>query len=396
MLFNGIAVLMLLAAAAGVYVALGYGARKRPTRLMDTAAEELVRLEEDREAGLIDTDAFEAAKRDLEAHRYTEEDPGGKHARAGRAFPAVAAMVPVLGALLLYAALGRPDLARTPNTPADAAQAESRRPDDPRRMVERLAERMEQNPGDIRGWKMLGRSYVVLGEYGKARRAYAKAAELSDGRDTELQVAYAEAMVLEDVSALDGRAGRIFDKALKTDPDNPRALWYGGLAAAREGRTEQAAGRWRRLLAQNPPERLRDVVEERLAALGEQSPAAQAPAASGEGVTVRVSLAVEPGNALSSDTPVFVFVRPEGVEGGPPLAVKRIRVGDLPVTVRLRDADAMVEGTTLSSHERVRVVARVARSGGVQAQSGDLEGSATAPVAADGEAVSLAIDRVIP
>jgi len=46
-------------------------------------------------------------------------------------------------------------------------------------MVDRLASRMEKNPDDLEGWLKLGRSYQVLGEYGKSARAYEKALMLA-------------------------------------------------------------------------------------------------------------------------------------------------------------------------------------------------------------------------
>jgi cytochrome c-type biogenesis protein CcmH len=50
-----------------------------------------------------------------------------------------------------------------------------------RGMVERLAQRMKETPGDRDGWLRLGRSYQVLGETAKAEEAFAKAKAL-EGR----------------------------------------------------------------------------------------------------------------------------------------------------------------------------------------------------------------------
>jgi len=47
-----------------------------------------------------------------------------------------------------------------------------------RSMVERLADRLEQNPDDFDGWMRLGRAYSVLGERAKAQEAWQKAAAL--------------------------------------------------------------------------------------------------------------------------------------------------------------------------------------------------------------------------
>jgi cytochrome c-type biogenesis protein CcmH len=65
-------------------------------------------------------------------------------------------------------------------TPQDMAAAQSMSPEERmamiRGMVERLAARLEQNPGDKEGWTRLARAYEVLGDADKAQAARARAA----------------------------------------------------------------------------------------------------------------------------------------------------------------------------------------------------------------------------
>ena len=65
-----------------------------------------------------------------------------------------------------------------------------------RSMVDRLAARMEKNPGDLEGWLKLGRSYKVLEEYDKAMRAYEKALALAPN-DPKIQQLHQEASLLK-------------------------------------------------------------------------------------------------------------------------------------------------------------------------------------------------------
>ncbi len=44
-----------------------------------------------------------------------------------------------------------------------------------RSMVQRLADKMEENPNDVEGWLRLGRAYGVLGEADKAKDAFGQA-----------------------------------------------------------------------------------------------------------------------------------------------------------------------------------------------------------------------------
>ena len=51
-----------------------------------------------------------------------------------------------------------------------------------RGMVERLAQRLKDNPDDAEGWRMLARSYEVLGETDKAKEARGRADALAGKR----------------------------------------------------------------------------------------------------------------------------------------------------------------------------------------------------------------------
>ena len=91
--------------------------------------------------------------------------------------------------------------------------------DSPQRMVGRLARRMEQDPTNLDGWLKLGNSYVALQEYHLAMRAFEKADELSGGKNAQALTGEAEALALTDENELDGRAGRLIERALAVDPN---------------------------------------------------------------------------------------------------------------------------------------------------------------------------------
>ena len=71
---------------------------------------------------------------------------------------------------------------------------------------------------------------------------------------------------------------------------------------------------------------------------------------------------------------MVIFVRPEQQTSGIPLAVKRIALPDLPVQVKLSDADAMIPEMKLSKHSSVNVTVRISETETVEAQKGDLQG----------------------
>jgi cytochrome c-type biogenesis protein CcmH len=278
--------------------------------------------------------------------------------------------------------------------------------DSPQAMVARLARRLEHDPDDLNGWLMLGRSYTVLQEYPLAVRAFERADRLSGGKNAEALTGEAEALALTDESELDGRAGRLIERALTVAPDSGKALFLGAAIAARGGDLPLARERFVKLLATNPPQAIRPMIEQQIVAIDEQlartPPAAaatqqaaspqQADAAS---PVVRVNVTLAPALAAqgASGAPLFVFVRDAGARG-PPLAVKRLE-SHFPQSVALHPSDSMVPGRAFAAGQSVQVVARIARSGSPVGASGDPFGEVTYHVGQDG-LVSLVIDHLTP
>jgi cytochrome c-type biogenesis protein CcmH len=286
--------------------------------------------------------------------------------------------------------------------------------------VASLARRLEKNPDDLEGWLMLGRSYAVLEQYELAGRAYQRADRLSGGKSAEALVGMAEALTLLDEKELDGRAGEYLEKALELDPKSGKAQFYGAAAALRRGNLPLARERFSNLLALNPPENVRPVLEQQIAAIDQQlggaPPAARAPgkqatpsgaegpraspppqgstsAAAAPAVRIKVSVSPKLASSVPAGAPLFVLVR-DPRQAGPPLAVKRL-ASQFPQNVELTKADSMLPNHTFAAGQLVEVVARVSRSGRPNESSGDLFGLAAHRVG-EGGVVDIVIDHVTP
>lgn len=101
-------------------------------------------------------------------------------------------------------------------------------------------------------------------------------------------------------------------------------------------------------------------------------------------VTIEAAPAVAGGGGV-----LFVFVRPSGAAGGPPLAVQRIAGPEFPLTVTIGPANAMMPGTTFP--DLVTVQARLDRDGDAMTE-GPEDGAAASEAMAPGGAVRLVLE----
>lgn len=292
----------------------------------------------------------------------------------------IASVVIVLGvSAVVYSGIG------TPVPPPPAASVDE--------MVAALDQRLQENPDDLEGWKMLGRSYMQLENYPKAIVAFERAVAMESPASAQTLAALGEALLIGQGSAGSSRTVQLFESALAAEPTNPKALFYGGVVAIERGDRELAADRWEALLALSPPPEIEDILRLRVAEWrGETQPAAQSGARSAETViAVSVSLGAAAASGVSPDATVFIIAR-DPDEPSPPIAAARRTVAELPALVSLSDADAMIPGRLLSGFERLEIVARVSMSGGPAAQPGDWYGDLV--VSDPGSAaVSIVIDR---
>jgi len=278
----------------------------------------------------------------------------------------------------------------------------------PQDMVARLARRLEHNPNDLQGWMMLGHSYVVLQQLPLAVRAYERADRLAGGQSVEALVGLAEALALTDTAELDGRAGRLIERAITLDPNSGKALFYGAAAALRHGALPLARERFERLLALNPPANVRPILEQEVAQIDHEladqaqaaggTPAVAPPAASqasADASSVRLNVVLAPaiGAPGGATAPLFVIVR-DPRRPGPPLAVKRLE-SRFPQRVDLTPADSMLPERRFAAGDSVEVIARIARSGEAKGAPGDPFGKITYLVGHDG-LVNLVIDHLTP
>lgn len=408
-MFFVLAAAMIAAALAFVLVPL---LRARGTAV-DGNARWLRALDDALAAGVVERDEYAAKRAAIEASPSAAPAAGRSRAAAA-AIVAVALLLPA-SALLLYRVVGTPEALVAANlAPAEAAHGDSGPAME--QAIATLAQRLKEHPDDVEGWALLGRAYGATGRVAEARDAWKRAHELAPD-NAAVTVEYAQALaVAADDRRIDGEARTLLEGVLAGDARNQRALWLLGIGDYQAGRYDAAIARWKALLPLLPPEsevarsvnaQIAEAEAKRdgkpvapPAALAQDAPAAPATPATGTAaaspkLTVEASLAPALKDKLDPDATLFVFAR---AAGGPPmpLAIRRMKASELPVTVTLDDSLAMMPSMKLSSFPQVVVGARVSKSGNAMPQSGDLQ-TLSAPVdVTRAEPIALTIDQVVP
>lgn len=323
----------------------------------------------------------------------------------------IAILLP-LGVFGLYRAVGTPDAlsqsesaAATASMPAAAGGAKTSMDMDA--AIGSLRAKLDKNPGDADGWLLLGRAYQSVGRNDEGGKAFQKAYELAPDRPA-IEIAYAESLALTSTTRrIDGKPLQMIHHAMKSDPENQDGLWLIGMSDYQNGRYAEAIVSWEKIRKQLGPdsdvlESVNNMIGDAKAHLrGEPVAGAAAGAAvattagSGPRMQVRVVLAKKrEGQASPGDT-VFVFAK---AAGGPPtpLAIRRLQASDLPTTIELTDADAMVPEMRLSKFKRITVTARISKSGDASPKPGDLQSAAIEADTGQSGPIDISIDQVVP
>ena len=403
-----------LVAALFVAVALGLvlppllrerGAAMRPDR--DAAniglyRDELAELEREHAAGTQGPEQYRETKQEIERRLLEDVAPAApalsaaaSSRRASRWTALAVGIALPLVAVLGYLKFG--DIRALDPTVRQEGHAVT--PEQIGAMVEKLAQRMQQNPGDVQGWVMLGRSYAVLNRFQDSAQAYARAVALVQD-DAGLLADYADSLAMARGGDLVGEPYEIVKRGLAIDPKNFKLLALAGSAEFQRKDYSAAVGFWERSLAQVQPgsefaRAVQSSIDEarRVGKLPVAKARTPSQSASPVAITGTVRLAPSLSAQVSPGDTLFVFARP--TDGSRmPVAILRVSAARLPYAFRLDDSLAMTPSNKLSDQSSVLIGARVSKSGNATPRAGDLLGS-SAPVAPGTQGLVVTIDQVV-
>jgi cytochrome c-type biogenesis protein CcmH len=225
--------------------------------------DQIAELEADLRNGVMSEEQYQQERDELERRLLEDVSTSTEKTKSTPAAPgrglvyAVAFGIPLI-AVPVYLEVGnreaigrRPAIAQQQPVMGTAEQQRSQQQIEA--SVTALAKRLEQNPNDADGWTMLANSYTSLEKYSEAAAAYEKATTLKPN-DAGLLADYAFALAMTSNRTLAGKPTELIERALRIDPENPKALQLAGGAAYEAKKYDQAIGYWKRLLAKTPPE----------------------------------------------------------------------------------------------------------------------------------------------
>lgn len=437
--FIALALLLLAATLWHLLAGLnGPGAgRSRPSRAVPADAapmtllrEQQARIEAEHHSGQLDAAAFARARTDL-ARRVLEAtaraEPTERSAHGKATAGALLLGVPLLAAGL-YLHLGQPQAVQIEAQRATASPQATLADVDA--MVRQMAQALENPPPgqapDPNAWAMLARTQAGLQRWADADRSLQRALALQPDQ-VDWLADRADILGLVGTPGAPAEAARLVARALRLNPDHPKALALAGGAAWERQDLDAAEAHWRRARGQVAEgsafaanlDRSLQAVAERRGVASPSTAAAPAPvplqaavpaaatAPAAESVLMgRIELAPSLQARLQPGDTLFITARaaPSPDAGGAPasrmpLAVIRRPATALASDFRLDDSLAMAAGHSLSSHfarkTPVVVEARISRSGQALPQPGDLVGR-SAPFTASAQGVRVRIDRVQP
>ena len=357
--------------------------------------EQFAKLEQDLAEGTLRQADYAQAKAELQRRVLEDTDVADLQSTVVSAprktMIGIALAVPIVAGAL-YLQIGTP-AAMDPLAMQAAAGAHGQvtTPQELEKMVAALAQKMEQEPGNLKGWSMLARSYKAIGRPVDAQKAFERAGSFIDD-DPDALASYAD-VAASNAGTLAGKPTELIDKALRVDPNHPMSLWLKGTADFEQKRYPQAIATWERLVAMLQPgsddaRMLEGAINDARAKAGLP---AGAVAAAPSGVNIKGTVELDPALKAKAapDDVVMVIARRPGTRM--PLAVLRKRAAELPLQFTLDDSLSMDPNSRLSSVREIEVEARISKSGLAKQEPGDLLSQAqTVKLGADGVALRVA------
>ena len=267
-----------------------------------------------------------------------------------------------------------------------------------------LRTKLHHDDSDAVAWLLLGRVTQALNDLESAKLAFAKAYKL-DPNKMAIQLNYAQVLLMSGGEPAMRQAGLLLSKVLRQEPKSVDALLMIAYIAEQMGNMEQAKNAWKALVAYLDKDDSRlGFVEQKLREV-QAGEIAQAHSVETDGtdaaatnanakITVHLTLSEELAGKVPQGATLFVYAK---AASGPPMpaAVIKLNTFELPLTVELTDANAMMDSYKLSSLKQLVIRTRVSQDEDIGISPGELQGQSPAFSLSDTTEISVVINQVL-
>jgi len=265
-------------------------------------------------------------------------------------------------------------------------------------LLKQLYHKLQQAPENIEGWRLLARSAMNTEYFELAIESYTQIIRIFDATDESTAAVYgllAQAHYYQNQGQFNSAVQNALDQAFKENPNEVNSLGLMAINAFVRQEYSGAIEFWQRILIAVPDHPSKISIETGIQraqiALGESplntssnkvsagDSAAETKITESNSavarIQVEVSIAPDVLAQVNAHDAVFIFAKAaSGTGPAMPLAARKLKVSDLPITIELNDQSAMGPMAKLSQVTHANVAARVSKTGQPIAQPGDYEG----------------------
>ena len=234
--------------------------------------------------------------------------------------------------------------------------------------IKQLQQKLADNPDDVEGQILYGRSMMSLQNYEYAVEAYKKANQL-DPNNAYILTELAEATAFKNnTGSFLGEPEQYLSQAIEIDPYQQKAMWLQGIVFYEKLEYSEAEAIWTDLIARVQSPNIKSTV---LSQINQAREAQNKPTINVDSsisstdayfVVVNASEAVKT-MTLNPTARLFIYAKQVN---GPPMPIAATPLSqpfNWPMSVRLSDANSLNSGRKLSDFEQVEFSAKLSLSG---------------------------------
>ncbi len=270
------------------------------------------------------------------------------------------------------------------NSVADTAQGNDTKAPDLASAITQLEQKLAENPNDLEGQMLYGRSMMSMQRYDYAVAAYQKANELAPN-NADVLTELAEAVAFRNnTGSFLGEPEQYLKQAITINPNQQKAMWLQGIVYYENLNYIEAENIWTKLLTQIESPNIKTTIINQInqARVAQNKPAINdgsidlitSMSAVNNGFLVVVDASESIKNmTLKPSARIFIYAKQVN---GPPMPIAAAPISqpfNWPMSIRLNDSNSLNPERLLSHFAELSISAKLSLSGSATPQADDID-----------------------